>query len=233
LSNTQIQQAQTDNDNDKDKEKHKVSKNNQENLTFIDDPNPGIPSIEKEYAVELKPLSEEERSIWTENIKSTHEALIKKYSYARVCEIHVKQGYDESAEMDIWITKKYKYHALTIGEKHELNDMNASIADIERDSYKRLDVIQNIIATIKDASKLRQKIQDALRDQQAADTSNPSYHDLVDRRIEYQEKAMWLYFRCPAEIYRTSSVSDIALALDVSQFIESNPHPLRTGAGIS
>jgi hypothetical protein len=219
-------------DPEEDKPKTKqISENKQENLTFVDDPNPGVPSLEK--TTDIKALTEEQRDDWTDSIKSTHEALIKKYSIARVCEIHVKQGYDEENDIDIWTTKKYKYHALTIGEKKQLNDLNASIADIEKQVYDRVDAIRLAAENTKDASKLRKKVLDIVREQTVSENKNMSYHDLVDRRVEYQAKAMWLYFRCPEEIYITSSVSDVALALDVAQFIENNPHPLGTGAGIS
>lgn len=210
---------------------NKVSKNNQENLTFIDnDPNPTIPSVEKSSIGRRNPLTPAEAQIWTDHLRGIRDGLIKDFATAKKCEVNIKSGYDEDNDIDIWAPKKFKYHSLTVGEKHELNDLNAEIANIERDVYKRLDIIQQALETIKDPGKLKDKIKAALREQERAEeSSNPSYHDLVNKRVEYQEKAMWQYFRMPKELYLSSSISDVLLALQVAEFIETNTYPLDHG----
>ena len=63
---------------------------------------------------------------------------------------------------DVWKPKIYKYHRITIGEQRQYNKLRSKVADLEYLYSNKIQVIQQLVNTVRDNTQLRTKIQEAL-----------------------------------------------------------------------
>ena len=179
-----------------------------------------VPSVQR--LSNVKPLTTEERKDWTEYLQGQKDALVKLYSMKQEVPIYIKVG-EKDDGTDIWKPKPFRYHRITMGEQRQYNRLRAKVADLEYLYSNKVQVIAQIMNTVRDNSELRTKIQEALAyEQERQDRKSQTYNDLMDARYEWYQYGMNRYYRISKEDFENASVTDFGLALDVADFNEKN-----------
>lgn len=179
-----------------------------------------VPSVQR--STNVKPLTDEERKDWTDYLQGQKDALVKLYSMKQEVPIYIKIGENDDGS-DVWKPKPFKYHRITMGEQRQYNRLRAKVADLEYLYSNKIQVITQLINTVRDNAQLRTKIQEALAyEQERQDRKSQTYNDLMDARYEWYQFGMNRYYRVSKEDFENASVTDFGLALDVADFNEKN-----------
>jgi hypothetical protein len=179
-----------------------------------------VPSVQR--STNVKPLTDEERKDWTDYLQGQKDALVKLYSMKQEVPIYIKISEKEDGT-DVWKPKPFKYHRITMGEQRQYNRLRAKVADLEYLYSNKIQVITQLINTVRDNAQLRTKIQEALAyEQERQDRKSQTYNDLMDARYEWYQFGMNRYYRVSKEDFENASVTDFGLALDVADFNEKN-----------
>jgi hypothetical protein len=179
-----------------------------------------VPSVQR--LSNIQPLTEEERKDWNDYLQGQKDALVKLYSMKQEVPIYIKIGEDQDGN-DHWKPKVYKYHRITIGEQRQYNRLRAKVADLEYLYSNKIQVIAQLVNTVRDNAQLRTKIQEALAyEQERQEKKSKTYNDLMDARYEWYGYGMDRYYRVSKEDFEKASVTDFGLALDIADFNEKN-----------